>query len=43
MAIVVLHTLKAVTRAETEAPATRTQILSEIRKLLRVYIASAHD
>jgi AcrR family transcriptional regulator len=43
MAIVVLHTLKAVTRAETEAPATRTQIFSEIRKLLRVYIASAHD
>ena len=43
MAIVVLHTLKAVTWAETEAPATQTQIPPEIRKLLRVYIASIHD
>ena len=43
MAIVVLHTLKAVTWAETEAPAAQTQILSEIRKLLRVYIASILD
>ena len=43
MAIVVLHTLKAATWAETEAPATQTQIPPEIRKLLRVYIASIHD
>jgi AcrR family transcriptional regulator len=43
MAIVVVHTLKGVASAEAETPATRTLILSEIRKLLRVYIAAAHD
>lgn len=41
MAFVVLHALKGVARAEEEAPATRTLILSEIRKLVRLYIASA--
>lgn len=40
MAIVILHSLKVVSATEQETPAARALILTETRKLVRLYIAS---
>jgi AcrR family transcriptional regulator len=41
MAVILLHSLKAVSRAAQEDPAPRRMLLAEIRELVRAYLVSA--
>ncbi len=41
MSVVLLHTLKGVVNTANEEPAIRAMLLTEIRELVRIYLASA--